>query len=99
MVRLDSFSKVLAAGMRLGCLTGPPSIVERIALHQQVGVMHVPTLLQIVLLKVLEEWGWEGFDKHVAEVNALYKSRCDVALAACHRHLKGKPLATQLIFF
>ncbi len=90
VVRLDSFSKVLAAGMRLGCLTGPPPIVERIALHQQVGVMHVPTLLQMVLLRVLDEWGWQGFDEHIAEVKKLYQSRCGAALAACEKHLKGQ---------
>ncbi|CAG0916910.1 unnamed protein product [Notodromas monacha] len=89
VVRLDSFSKILAAGMRLGCLSGPPEIVERIALHQQVSIMHVPTLLQIVFLKLLDGWGWDGFNRHVESVKELYQTRCNLALDACKKHLSG----------
>ena len=37
VVRFDSFSKILAAGVRLGFCTAPPRIAERLQLHMQVG--------------------------------------------------------------
>lgn len=36
VLRFDSFSKILSAGLRLGWVTGPAPLVERIALHIQV---------------------------------------------------------------
>ena len=37
VLRFDSFSKVLSSGIRLGFVTGPPPLIERINLHMQVG--------------------------------------------------------------
>jgi kynurenine/2-aminoadipate aminotransferase len=36
VLRFDSFSKVLSAGIRLGYVSGPQQLVERIMLHEQV---------------------------------------------------------------
>ena len=37
VIRFDSFSKVLSSGVRLGFVTGPPPLIERINLHMQVS--------------------------------------------------------------
>ena len=37
VLRFDSFSKVLSSGIRLGFVTGPPPLIERINLHMQVS--------------------------------------------------------------
>jgi len=36
VIRFDSFSKVLSSGLRLGFVTGPAPLIERINLHMQV---------------------------------------------------------------
>ncbi len=36
VLRFDSFSKVLSSGIRIGFLTGPKELVDRILLHVQV---------------------------------------------------------------
>jgi kynurenine/2-aminoadipate aminotransferase len=36
VLRFDSFSKVLSSGMRLGFVTGPAPLIDRIVLHSQV---------------------------------------------------------------
>lgn len=36
VLRFDSFSKVLSSGLRLGFVTGPSPLIERINLHMQV---------------------------------------------------------------
>ena len=37
----------------------------------------------------MNEWGLEGFDKHVQRVQNAYKSKRDQFLSACERHLTG----------
>merc|ERR1719220_1152558 len=36
VLRFDSFSKILSSGLRLGLVTGPPTLIDRINLHMQV---------------------------------------------------------------
>ena len=47
VIRFDSFSKVLSAGIRLGFITGPKELIERVILHMQVSCLHPPALPQV----------------------------------------------------
>ena len=38
VIRFDSFSKILSSGVRLGFVTGPKELIQRIVLHMQVKV-------------------------------------------------------------
>ncbi|CAG0913628.1 unnamed protein product [Notodromas monacha] len=87
VIRLDSFSKIVSAGMRLGCIIGPQALMERVLMHEQVTIMHTPGLTQIMLHKILESWGWEKFEEHVRNVTEFYKSRRDIMLKLCNEHL------------
>ena len=49
VLRFDSFSKILSAGARLGLVTGPKPLVERIDLHSQASNLHVSGLSQAVM--------------------------------------------------
>ncbi|XP_059958641.1 kynurenine/alpha-aminoadipate aminotransferase, mitochondrial isoform X2 [Mesoplodon densirostris] len=50
VIRADSFSKVLSSGLRIGFLTGPKPLIERIVLHIQVSTMHPSTFAQIFMV-------------------------------------------------
>ncbi|CAG0897934.1 unnamed protein product, partial [Darwinula stevensoni] len=43
----------------------------------------------ILLLELLNKWGWEGFDEHVRQVRCFYQSQRDIMLAATQKHLSG----------
>jgi kynurenine/2-aminoadipate aminotransferase len=47
VLRFDSFSKVLSSGLRLGFVTGPKALTNRIELHMQASVMHASSLPQV----------------------------------------------------
>ena len=47
MIRLDSFSKVVSSGLRLGFITAPAPLIASIELHLQSSHLHAPTLSQV----------------------------------------------------
>ena len=96
VLRFDSFSKLLASGVRLGWATGPPALIERIELHGQASSLHTCGLAQGLVAALLDAWAAErggdvhaGFAAKMAEVAAFYHRRCEAFLAAAERHLGG----------
>jgi len=89
VLRFDSFSKILSSGIRLGFVTGPKELIQRIVLHMQVSVLHASSLSQVVTSSLLDQWGLEGFQSHVSEVEDFYRKRRDQMVAAADKHLTG----------
>lgn len=88
VLRFDSFSKILSAGIRLGFATGPPQLIERMLLHSQATTLHPSGVSQVLALAVLRQWGIEGFLKHCEEVSEFYKRRRDSLLKSMDKYLK-----------
>ncbi|KAG2466261.1 AADAT protein, partial [Polypterus senegalus] len=65
VIRLDSFSKILSSGLRIGFITGPKPLIDRVVLHIQTSTMHTSTFTQLMVSQLLNKWGQEGFLKHV----------------------------------
>jgi len=75
VVRVGSFSKTLAPGLRLGFLTGEPRLTARLAqsglLDSGGGIGHVPGLV----VAVMAESGFYG--QHVDRLRSAYRERRD----------------------
>nr|XP_036854732.1 kynurenine/alpha-aminoadipate aminotransferase, mitochondrial isoform X1 [Manis javanica] len=89
VIRADSFSKVLSSGLRIGFITGPKPLIERVVLHTQVSTMHASTFSQVLVSELLHQWGEEGFLAHVERVIEFYRAQKDALLAAADRWLSG----------
>jgi aromatic amino acid aminotransferase I len=88
VLRLDSFSKIIAPGSRCGWLTGSAQIIERYMRHAEVSVQNPAGYSQIILYKLLEEaWGHKGFLEWLMYIRAEYTRRRDIIVSACERHL------------
>jgi len=88
VLRLDSFSKIIAPGSRTGWITAPAQLIERFVRHSEVSTQNPSGLSQVVLFKLLdEEWGHEGFLQWLMFIRAEYSRRRDVIVAAAERHL------------
>uniref|UniRef100_A0A8C6PR11 Kynurenine/alpha-aminoadipate aminotransferase, mitochondrial n=1 Tax=Nothobranchius furzeri TaxID=105023 RepID=A0A8C6PR11_NOTFU len=48
IIRTDSFSKILSSGLRIGFVTGPKPLVDRIVLHIQASTMHTSIMTSVV---------------------------------------------------
>jgi kynurenine/2-aminoadipate aminotransferase len=104
VVRTDSVSKILSSGLRLGWVTGPSALINRLEFHQQATNLHASGLTQMLVYKLLDQWGTDGFKKHIQKVKDFYSEKRDVTLRAAEKHLKGlaewsPPSAGMFIWF
>lgn len=49
VVRLDSFSKIMSAGLRLGMITGPKPLLTKIMYHVEASTIHPSSLSQVLI--------------------------------------------------
>ncbi|XP_029430992.1 kynurenine/alpha-aminoadipate aminotransferase, mitochondrial isoform X2 [Rhinatrema bivittatum] len=89
VLRADSMSKIISSGLRIGFLTGPKPLIERIVLHIQTSTMHTSTLSQVMLSQLLHQWGEKGFLMHVDSVVEFYRKQRDAMLASAEKWLTG----------
>ncbi|XP_071848039.1 kynurenine/alpha-aminoadipate aminotransferase, mitochondrial-like [Apostichopus japonicus] len=89
VLRFDSFSKVLSAGIRVGFVSGPKALIYRIQLHMEASVLHSSAVSQMIIFKLLEKWGMDGFLAHSEKVAEFYQQRRDVMLRAADKWLTG----------
>ncbi|KAK0617954.1 pyridoxal phosphate-dependent transferase [Bombardia bombarda] len=91
VMRLDSFSKVLSPGTRLGWVTASEQMIERYIRHAEVCNQGPSGLSQVVVHKLLDEtWGHEGYLRWLMNLRVEYTKRRDVMMAACERYLPGE---------
>jgi DNA-binding transcriptional MocR family regulator len=80
VIRLGSFSKLLAPGLRLGWLSAPPSVVERCS---DSGLLDSGGGLSHFAAHVAGEFMALGLlDGHVERLRQSYRARCAALLAA-----------------
>jgi kynurenine/2-aminoadipate aminotransferase len=96
VLRFDSFSKLLSSGLRVGFVTGPPQLIERIELHQQASVLHSSGVSQALVAGLFDQWArahggdiHAGFSAHCSGIVEFYRERRDSFLASAERHLTG----------
>ena len=88
VMRLDSFSKVIAPGSRIGWITASEQIIERFVRASEVSVQNPSGPSQLVLFKLLEEaWGHAGYLDWLIYIRLEYTSRRDNIVYACETYL------------
>ena len=76
LVHLNTFSKVLAPGIRVGCVVAPHDVIRQLASLKQLSDLHTGTLSQLVA----EGWLRQGqVDRHIQRAQTLYGSRLKAA--------------------
>ncbi|KAI4886304.1 hypothetical protein NFI96_016721, partial [Prochilodus magdalenae] len=88
VIRTDSFSKILSSGLRIGFLTGPKPLVDRVVLHIQASTLHTSTFTQLMVSQLLQGWGQEGFLKHTDGVVEFYRTQRNAMISSADKWLK-----------
>ncbi|KAJ7592687.1 PLP-dependent transferase [Mycena floridula] len=89
VLRFDSFSKVLSAGIRIGFASGPAPLMEAIDRHTGTSNLQSSSLTQVIVFSLLDSWGYDGFKVHTETVAQFYRAKRDVFEKAMNKHLAG----------
>jgi len=84
VIYLNSFSKVMAPGLRLGWIAAAPSIVDQMAIMKQRLDPHTPNLVQFAIARLMRQG---TFDAHLKTIRAEHAKRCTQMIAAIQRHM------------
>ncbi len=87
VIRLDSFSKVFAPGLRIGYASGSAEIIRQFVLFKQSSNLHTSTFIQAILHKYLWSAGHHSFRDHIRTNCALYRENRDAMIDAAHEFL------------
>lgn len=106
VLRFDSFSKTISAGMRLGFATGPKELVRALDLDAQASSLHTSGVSQALALALLQHWkageaghtpsgcALGGLRAHLDKVCAFYMQQRDWCVEAVRKHLEADGLAS-----
>ena len=89
VIHLNTFSKTLAPGLRLGWIAAVRPIVEQLTLIKQRADLHTQTLSQLLVADLLETG---AFDRHVAGLRGEHRRRRDAMVRALRQHVPSERL-------
>ena len=87
VVYSGTFSKVLAPGIRVGYVSGPKEIIQKIIVCKQVSDVHTNIWAQVVASKFLEQC---NMDTHLATLRSIYKHKCQLMLREIEKNFSSK---------
>lgn len=85
VMRIGSFSKILAPGVRMGWLIGPPDLIRRVIGS---GLRCMGGGANPLMANILADFCQQGsLDSHIAQLRQIYRQRRDAMLSALGAHM------------
>ncbi|GFZ52212.1 hypothetical protein JCM24511_09985 [Saitozyma sp. JCM 24511] len=89
VIRIDSFSKIVAPGSRVGFITGHKFLVEKL-MNSRESATQCPSGISIATITaILRAWGsHEGFERnYLPHISAIYGKRCLFLISLLRRYV------------
>ena len=87
VVYVDSLSKTVGGGLRVGWIAARGPVYERLAMLKLESDFHSPTLTQHIAARYL---AGDAYAEHLKHTTPIYQRRRDSLLEALERHLPGE---------
>lgn len=87
VIYVGSFSKVLAPGIRVGFVSAPKEIIQKIVVCKQVADVHTNILAQIIADEFLNKY---DFNAHLEKIRGIYRAKCGLMLSEIEKNFSKK---------
>ncbi len=87
VVYTGSFSKVLAPGLRVGYVSAPKDIIQKIVVCKQVSDVHSNIWAQAVCYEFMTKY---DYDAHIIGLKAIYRKKCNLMLEMIEKNFSSK---------
>jgi DNA-binding transcriptional MocR family regulator len=92
VIYVDSFSKSVSPGLRVGWVAASGPVLDRISREKRNDDMAGNALSQLIMARFLAEGGYE---ESLGQAVAFHRERCEALLAAIDKHLTGLATAVR----
>lgn len=86
VIRLGTFSKTLAPGLRIGWIHGPTDLVRKFTIAKQASDLHSATINQRAAARLLETFDYDG---NLAKLRTTYGARRTAMMRALESAMPG----------
>lgn len=90
VLRLDSLSKTIAPGSRLGWIVGQEKLLERFVRLHEVTIQCPSGFSQSLLNGLFQKWGQKGYLDWLIGLRAEYTLKRDVAIDSLHKYFPSQ---------
>jgi 2-aminoadipate transaminase len=84
VIYTGSFSKVIAPGLRVGFVSAPKEIIQKIVVCKQVSDVHTNIYAQMVCNEFVNNY---NFESHLERIRAIYKNKYHLMIAELEKNL------------
>ncbi len=92
VIYCGSFSKVLAPGIRVGFVSAPKPIVQKIVVCKQVADVHTNILAQMIADEFMNNY---DFEAHLVKIREIYRKKCGLMLSEIDKNFSKKITVTR----
>ncbi|MBQ9995506.1 MAG: PLP-dependent aminotransferase family protein, partial [Clostridia bacterium] len=80
----SSFSKILSAGMRIGYICGPDTVISKMVVAKQVEDVHTNNFFQMLCHRYMTE---RDIDGHIEKIRGIYRAKAELMLSELDKHM------------
>ncbi len=92
VIYCGSFSKVLAPGIRVGFVSAPKAVVQKIVVCKQVADVHTNILAQMIADEFMNNY---DFEAHLEKIREIYRKKCGLMLSEIDKNFSKKITVTR----
>jgi len=92
VIYVGSFSKVVAPGLRVGFVSAPKEIIQKIVVCKQVSDVHTNILAQMLCNSFLNDY---DFEAHLSKLRGIYRHKCTLMLSEIDKNFSKKLVTTR----